>query len=84
MDSGKTMTGIGFTVLFVLVASFGFAQTRGISVTDKQGKPINLYRDYHAMVIGISNYEKWPKLPNAVNDAKEVSAKLKEMGFEVP
>lgn len=34
-------------------------------------------------MVGISNYEKWPKLPNAVNDAKEVAAKLTELGFEV-
>jgi hypothetical protein len=35
------------------------------------------------LVVGISDYERWPKLPNAVNDAKEVEAKLREMGFEV-
>jgi ketosteroid isomerase-like protein len=34
-------------------------------------------------VVGISDYERWPKLPNAVNDAKEVEAKLREMGFDV-
>jgi len=42
-----------------------------------------VYKDYYALVVGIGNYEKWPRLPNAVNDAKEVAAKLKELGFEV-
>lgn len=31
----------------------------------------------------MSNYEKWPKLPNAVNEAKEVASKLEGLGFEV-
>jgi len=59
------------------------ATTRGISVVSKQGQSLDLYKDYHALVVGISNYEWWAKLPNAVNDAKEVAAKLEEMGFEV-
>ncbi len=34
-----------------------------------------------ALVIGIGDYEKGIKLPNAVNDAKEMSSALKKMGF---
>ena len=34
-------------------------------------------------MVGISDYEWWPKLPNAANDAKEVAQKLKKMGFKV-
>ena len=66
-----------------LISSHLFATTRGIRVTANQGQSLYLYKDYHALVVGISNYEKWPRLPNAVNDAKEVAAKLKELGFEV-
>ena len=66
-----------------LISSHLFATTRGIRVTAKQGQSLYLYKDYHALVVGISDYGKWPKLPNAVSDAKEVAEKLKELGFEV-
>jgi hypothetical protein len=56
---------------------------RGIKIVSKEGKKIELYQDYHALVVGISNYEKWPKLPNSAEDAKEVAARLEELGFEV-
>jgi uncharacterized caspase-like protein len=59
------------------------ATTRGITVTSKEGQSLFLYKDCYALVVGISNYEKWPRLPNTVNDAKEVAAKLKELGFKV-
>jgi hypothetical protein len=55
----------------------------GIRLSLKQGQSLYLYKDYHALVIGISDYEKWPKLPNAVLDAKEVASKLEELGFNV-
>ena len=82
------MKKIGFLIILPLlglslISSHLFATTRGIRVTAKEGQSLYLYKDYHAIVVGISNYEKWPKLPNAVNDAKEVAAKLKELGFEV-
>jgi hypothetical protein len=66
-----------------LISSHLFATTRGIRVTSKEGQSLFLYKDYYALVVGISNYERWPKLPNAVNDATEVAAKLKELGFKV-
>jgi len=56
---------------------------RGIKIFSKEGKKIELYQDYYALVVGISNYEKWPKLPNAAEDAKEVAARLEGLGFEV-
>ncbi len=75
-----------YSILFILIF-FAFsnidATQRGLSVTVKSGKEISLYNDYHALVVGVSDYEKWPSLPNAVKDAREVSDKLKEMGFNV-
>jgi hypothetical protein len=68
---------------FLIFPALSFSTTRGIRVTVKEGQSLYLYKDYHALVVGISNYERWPKLPNAVNDATEVAAKLKELGFEV-
>ena len=74
---------LSFLLTCVALSTFSFATTRGISVTAKEGKSLYLYKDYHAVVVGVSNYEKWPKLPNAVSDAQEVAAKLGVLGFEV-
>ena len=54
-----------------------------IRVRTKSGKPVKLYRDYAALVIGVSNYKHWPRLPGAIRDAKEVAAALTGMGFKV-
>ena len=83
------MTRIFFTLLFIFFSvffintPFSFSQTRGVSITDTEGHSINIYKSYHAMIVGVSDYEKWPKLPYAINDAKEIAEKLKELGFEV-
>ncbi len=69
-------------VLFVLPYS-ALSTMRGISVTSEQGESLYLYKGYYALVVGISDYDRWPKLPNAVNDAKEVASKLEELGFDV-
>ncbi len=42
-----------------------------------------LYKDYRALVVGISDYDKWPDLPFAIQDAEEVTSKLDKMGFQV-
>ena len=72
-----------FLFLFLALPPSAFSTMRGISVTSHKGKDLYLYKDYHALVVGISNYKKWPDLPNAAKDAKEVAARLKEIGFQV-
>ena len=72
-----------FFFLFPVLPNLSISATRGIQVIDKQGQSLYLYKDYHAMVVGVSRYEKWPDLPNAVKDAKEVAAGLKKSGFTV-
>ena len=47
------------------------------------GKEIQLYKRSHAVVIGVSDYEFWPDLPNAARDAEEVAEGLRGMGFSV-
>jgi len=68
---------------FLSAASYLLAASRGIRVVSKKGEPLYLYKDYHAVVIGVSDYDHWPKLPNAVKDTEEVAGKLRELGFEV-
>lgn len=81
----KLYTLVLLALIVAIATPFGgvLATGRGISVVSKQGQVLSLYKEYRALVVGISNYEKMPKLPNAVNDAKEVAAKLREMGFDV-
>ncbi|MGD8531433.1 MAG: caspase family protein [Syntrophobacterales bacterium] len=69
--------------VFLFPPSHLFAATRGISVVSKKGKTFYLYKDYYALVIGVSDYDKWPDLPNASKDAREVATTLKDFGFDV-
>ena len=70
-------------LLLFFISSPLFAITRGIRITTESGENLFLYKDYHALVVGVSDYQKWPKLPNAANDAKEVASKLEGLGFGV-
>ncbi|MGD8984017.1 MAG: CIA30 family protein [Desulfobacteraceae bacterium] len=74
---------LAFLVLLILFPTSALATTRGINITSKQGQSLYLYKDYRALVVGVSNYEKWPDLPNAVKDAREVATHLGQLGFEV-
>jgi tetratricopeptide (TPR) repeat protein len=42
----------------------------------------SLYRKSHAVIIGINDYEKWPALEFAVNDAIAVRRRLERSGFD--
>jgi len=71
-----------FSILF-FIASTVSAVTRGVHIVSKKGKELYLYKDYHALVVGVSNYDTWPDLPNAEKDAEEVASTLKGIGFNV-
>lgn len=81
----KKLLSLLFILLIAMLfaSSSIFATTRGIHIVSRQGQTVYLYKDYHALVMGISDYDYWPKLPNSVKDAKEVAEKLKAMGFQV-
>jgi uncharacterized caspase-like protein len=74
---------IGSSVSILLISIPLLATSRGISIVSQKGKTYHLYKDYQALVVGVSDYEKWPDLPNAVKDAQEVAETLKRVGFEV-
>lgn len=54
-----------------------------IFAVSKEGRQIDLYDGYQALVIGVGNYRFWPKLPYARQDAEQVAERLKTMGFRV-
>ena len=62
------------------------AQERGIrpvSARLPSGQEIALYQNSYAVVVGVSDYEAWPDLPNAVRDAEEVATTLRKLDFDV-
>jgi formylglycine-generating enzyme required for sulfatase activity len=88
MIEGPRMKKISFLIilpllLLFLISSHILAATRGIRIVAKSGQSLYLYKDYHALVVGVSDYEKWPDLPNATKDAKEVASAMRDLGFRV-
>ena len=72
-----------FFFAFLIIPSHVVAESKGISAVSHGGQSIYLYKDCHALVVGVGNYDKWPSLPNAVKDAGDVSWLLKRLGFKV-
>jgi len=62
------------SVLFLLLSAATHAKDRGISLGEEKKRV--------ALVIGNADY-RIGKLKNPVNDARDISAKLKKQGFEV-
>ncbi len=76
-----------FLILILLLPSFSVAAGRGlkrVKIRDKKGKQVALFKESHALVIGIGDYTNgWPKLPGVAGDVKAVSEVLEELGFNV-
>jgi len=49
------------------------ADTQGIHVALKIVNDLYFYKNHQALVVGINDYEKWPRLPYAVSDARETA-----------
>ncbi len=70
----------------LLMKSFVYAQdTRGmklIKIFNRGGEEIGLYKESHALLIGVSNYTAgWPKLPRVRDDIK---ALIRHITFSNP
>jgi TonB family protein len=73
---------VGLLLLFTFQAMAAIQ----VVIRDSGGSEelIDLYSNYHALVIGAGDYQTgWRDLPNAVSDAREVSALLKDLGWNV-
>jgi hypothetical protein len=53
-----------------------------ITKKDTHFQTTEFYRRSFAVVIGINNYEEWPALEFAIEDAKAIRQKFKESGFD--
>ena len=76
--------------LFLLISNPCEAlETRAIvrvkaRTADGATREIGLYSGYYALVAGCGDYRKgWPRLPNPVKDAREVTAMLRKIGWKV-
>ena len=87
-----------YSTLFLLFLSLGFTSpvinqsqaakiNRGsqiVTIKDSSGNEVGLYRESHALVIGMSDYKQgWPKLPGVIKDIAIVQKALEENGFHV-
>ena len=80
----STVSYLLLSLFFLLIIPLHvIAGNEGIHVVCFGDQSLYLYKDYYALVDGVSNYDKWPELPGAVADAREVSWFLKRKGFKV-
>ena len=76
------------TLVTLLLATTGAsADTRGLQlvlVKDKANQTVTLYKESHALVVGISRYTNgWPPLRGVRDDVPAVKAALEKHGFSV-
>jgi formylglycine-generating enzyme required for sulfatase activity len=75
---------VSFISALLLIVFISFPPlVEGINVVTSRGEKLQPYKDYYALVVGVSVYEKRPALPQAVNSAKAIASLLKQMGFTV-
>ncbi len=79
-----------WTMIFGLLLCFFstvHAETRGLNVVpikDALGKTVGLYKESHALVLGVADYSAgWPKLPSVVEETKQIEQALTSKGFSV-
>lgn len=80
-----------YVILMFCLSLQASAGSRGLTVPVKSDETqdaeivaeVELYAKSYSLVIGIDEYEKWPRLSNAVKDAKLVAAALEKNGFDV-
>ncbi len=73
------------TVLLFSGAAIG-AQTKGLQVfvKDRQGKQVGLYKESHALLIGVGNYTGgWPRLESVPGEIDLLEKALVRQGFDV-
>ena len=75
-----------FLILAVLPA-IAYSSNRGLDIVsfkDRAGNEVGLYKESHALIIGVSQYTAgWPLLPGVKKDVKLVKAALEKQGFHV-
>ena len=68
----ETLQKDGFQFASWNGSTFAVEGTRGLDTAQAQPAPTPIYRESWAAVIGIDDYQTWPKLSYAANDAQAV------------
>ena len=64
---------------FLIISASASPSSRGINIVlkDTSGRQIGLYKESHALVVGVSKYRGgWPPLPGVKKDVKAVKIAL--------
>ena len=77
------MSMIGLGLIAAWAAAKQAPTPPPIIIKNEQGEQAQLYQKSYALLIGVSDYENWPSLPDVKNDIAEVAAVLTEHGFLV-
>jgi hypothetical protein len=59
------------------------ATANTVDIATPDGRFIEVYRDGHALVVGVEHYDHWPVRVDALQSARKVSIELKRIGFSV-
>ena len=74
-------------LLVMALVTYAAAKSRNITpmaIKTTTGKQVGLYKESHALVIGVSDYTNgWPDLPGVKKDVIEVKEALEKNGFHV-
>ena len=70
-------------IVSLFVFLFTHSAVAGLTLRMKNGQNIDLYTKSYALVIGVSNYDKWQDLPGVKEDISLVKASLEKHGFNV-
>ncbi|MCF8721119.1 caspase family protein [Nitrospina gracilis] len=77
----------GFFTVALALPSLTLAEERGIRIVpieDAEGTQVGLYKESHALIIGVSDYTAgWPDLPGVTKDVNLVKGALEKQGFNV-
>lgn len=87
ISNRSILCGVLIICLILCLLVTAGAATRGLKmfrVQDKTGAEVSLYKESHALVIGISDYTAgWPDLPGVEEDIIAVEQALSSFGFNV-
>jgi formylglycine-generating enzyme required for sulfatase activity len=75
---------IVLTMVLVFTGSVQSQQTRGagkVVTRLPSGDQLDLYDNSWAVIIGVNDYDKWPDLQYAVNDARAIRDRMLTLGF---
>jgi formylglycine-generating enzyme required for sulfatase activity len=79
----RRFSGLINRALAVVLLVAATAHGEGTQIQTLGGQAVDFYQGYHALIVGIEQYDHWPQRNNAVQDARDVSRGLKRIGASI-